>query len=213
MRTRIKGANDVTTLNSTGHRIRQMRMERGWTQEQLAERLSDPEGRPTTKATVSKIERSTMRLSEAWLERFAAAFETTVAGLRGEQPEQNVVRRVPVVGRIAAGNYAEAIADPQGYVQAVNASEHAFALEPQGDSMDRAIPAGEKVIIEPRDTDLRDGKIYAVMNGDGETTLKFFRADPARLEPSSTNPVHQPIKLGAAPFTVIGRATQIIMPL
>jgi repressor LexA len=79
--------------------------------------------------------------------------------------------------------------------------------------MNLALPGGAKVIIEPGDTALRDGKIYAVMNDFGETTLKFFRADPARLEPSSSNPEHQPIMLGTAPFRVIGRATQIIMAL
>jgi len=44
------------------------------------------------------------------------------------------------------------------------------------------------------------------MNGEGETTLKRFRADPLRLEPCSSDPQYQPIALGKEPFTVIGRA-------
>ena len=56
----------------------------------------------------------------------------------------------------------------------------------------------------PDDFELRDGKFYAVMK-DGETTFKRFRANPARLEPCSSNPAHGAIAIGREPFTVIGR--------
>lgn len=71
--------------------------------------------------------------------------------------------------------------------------------------MNQVVGADATIIVDPDDFELRDGKFYAVMNGDGETTFKRFRADPPRLEPCSTNPDHKPIILGREPFTVVGR--------
>ncbi|MCG7346600.1 LexA family protein [Sphingomonas sp. ACRSK] len=187
----------------TGLRIRALRTERGWTQDDLAQRID------TTKATVSKIEASTRRLSDKWLRSLANAFGMSIGELLGEA-QRREVGQVPLIGRIAAGNWREAILDPTDYLPAINPAKNSFALTPDGDSMNLAIPEGAHVIVDPDDGQLRDGKIYAVMNGDGETTVKRYRAEPARLEPQSTNPDHKPIMLGSEPFTVIGRVTEVL---
>tara|TARA_R110000782_G_scaffold167129_9_gene259340 strand:- start:76013 stop:76588 length:576 start_codon:yes stop_codon:yes gene_type:complete len=115
------------------------------------------------------------------------------------------IRRVPLIGKIAAGNWKEAIHDAQGWFWCNAGGENTFALIVEGDSMNLIIEDGGYVAIDPDDKSLVSGRIYAVMNGDGETTIKKFRADPARLEPASTNPDHHVINIGADPFKIIGR--------
>ena len=61
------------------------------------------------------------------------------------------------------------------------------------------------VVVDPDMRDLIDGKVYAVMNGSAETTVKRYRENPPRLVPCSSNPEHKDIAIGREPFTVIGR--------
>jgi repressor LexA len=190
-----------------GHIIRELRVNRGWKQEDLADRAG------TTKATISKLERSTMRLSMDWLAKLAKAFDMPIENILSSTRAGPAIRAVPIVGTIPAGNWREAVEDPIGWISAIDVGPNAFALAPQGDSMDKLIPPGAYVVVDPDDTTLRDGKVYAVMNDDSETTVKMFRAEPARLVPMSTNPAHQDFMLGGSPFTIIGRVRSIVQDL
>jgi repressor LexA len=83
---------------------------------------------------------------------------------------------------------------------------NACALDVEGDSMDLIVPDGGRIIFDPDDRALFPKRFYVVLNGAGETTFKRFFADPARLEPCSTNPAHKVIVLGdGEPFTIVGR--------
>lgn len=137
--------------------------------------------------------------------RLAEVLQTTPAAIDPKAKPTSPLRMVPLVGRIAAGNWREAIQDPSGWVPALAGGPNSFALLPDGDSMDLIVAEGTKIVVDPDEFDLLDGKIYAVMNGEGDTTFKRFRADPPRLEPCSRNPEHKPIVLGREPFTVVGR--------
>ncbi|MCG7348944.1 LexA family protein [Sphingomonas sp. ACRSK] len=190
------------------NRVRALRMARGWTLQELAERAG------TTAPQIMKLEKSHRRLDLDWIERLAKAFEISESELIvGNAGATASVRVVPLVGDIAAGNWREAIEHADGSVAAVGASDEAFGLRARGDSMNLLVPDGGYVVIEPGLSDLRDGKVYAIMNEEGETTVKRFRTDPARLEPCSSNPTHVEIPLGRTPFTVIGQVTGAFMPL
>lgn len=191
-----------------GNSIRSLRTARGWSLEKLAARLRElfPD-EDTHFTTVAKIERSQRGLSEKWIRKFAAAFDITPAALMSN--ESPVVRQVPLIGKIAAGNLREAVQDPTGWVSSTLAGPRAFALYPDGDSMDLVVPPGFWVVFDPDQADLLEGKVYAIMNGDGETTFKRYRADPPRMEPCSSNKAHKPIPLGREPFTVTGRAVEM----
>lgn len=185
------------------NRIRALRLERGWTLAELAERAQ------TSPSQIMKLEKATRRLDFDWVTKLAQAFEISERELIGERSSDSGVRMVPLVGEIAAGNWQEAIQNPVEMlaVPAAHAGgPNIFALRPRGTSMNLIVPEGGYVIIDPDFDGLREGLIYAVMNGEGETTLKRFRQDPARLEPCSSDPTHKPIELGQQPFTVIGRA-------
>lgn len=186
--------------NVTGNNIRALRLEKGLTQSQLADRMG------VHFTTIAKLERSMRRLSVEWIVKIADALGVDPKALVGwggaERPE---VRSIPLAGKIAAGNWREAIQDPTGWVCTTQGGPNTFALDPDGDSMNKVVPPGAHVVIDPDDFELRDGRYYAVMNDEGETTFKQYRAEPPRLEPCSTNPEHEAILLGRRPFTVIGR--------
>lgn len=188
-----------------GLRVRELRIEANLKQEELADRIG------TTKATISKIERSTKAPRLEWIEKLARALGVDAATLALGEPGGRVQPTfIPVIGMIAAGNWRDAIQNPIGEIPILNANPHMFALRVAGDSIDKVAADGSYVAIDPTDPTLSDGAIYAVQNADGETTLKRFRRDPDRLEPDSTNPAHKAIVLGQEAITIIGRATQVI---
>ena len=191
-----------------GLRVRELRLRAGLKQEELAELIG------TTKATISKIERSTGSPKIEWVEKLAPHLHVTVPQLTfgdaagGESPVM-----LPVIGMISAGNYREAIQQTDEQIPVPGATEHMFVLRVDGDSIDRVAPDGAYVSIDPTNPTLTDGGLFAVQNGSGESTIKRFRRSPDRLEPDSTNPSHQPILLGAEPITIIGRATSVTLML
>lgn len=191
------------------NRIRALRMERGWTLAELAKRAD------TTPPQVMRIERSDRQLTLAWVERFAKAFGISPAELAFDLPSPRVIE-VPLVGDIRAGNWQEAVERSDEKVpvpDSLAGSPRTFALRVQGNSMDLLIPDHGIVIVDPEDADLHDGKTYAVMNDEGETTVKRYRTSPSRLEPVSSDPAHKVIALGRAAFTVVGRVTGVVIPM
>lgn len=117
------------------------------------------------------------------------------------------IRHIPVIGFISAGVWQSAAEQPL-YMMPAPASDlpaRAFGVVVEGDSMDRIVVDGATLIIDPDDLDLVERGIYALRNGDGQTLVKQFMTDPARLEPLSNNPTHVPIYPGRDRFEVIGR--------
>lgn len=169
--------------------------------EQLAERV---EGKPHF-TTIAKLERSMRALSHDWMEKLAAALGVAPEDLIAGQGKEARPRLVPMLGRIPAGGWQEAIHDPEGFVPAPAGGPNVFGLRPHGNSMDLVIMPGAYVLVDPDQRELLDGRIFAVRNAEEETTLKRYRADPPRLEPQSSDPSHKPILFGDEPFTVIGR--------
>ncbi|MDB5733183.1 MAG: hypothetical protein JWQ03_3078 [Variovorax sp.] len=181
------------------NRIRAVRRSKNMTMEQLAERVG------VHFTTIGKFERSTRGVSGEMLAKIAAGLGVSPAELVDEMPGSLPIRMVPLLGKIAAGNWKEAVLDPQGFIPAPVGGANAFALIPDGNSMNMIVGENAMIIVDPDEVELREGKVYAVMNGDGETTFKRFRTDPVRLEPVSSDPAHTPILVGREPFTVIGR--------
>lgn len=122
------------------------------------------------------------------------------------------ITQLPVIGQVAAGRWREAVQQPVGWIPVLSASapQSAFALAVVGDSMDLEIGDGGTVIVDPDDKALYPGRLYVVLNADGEATFKQFEADPARLMPRSSNPAHQAIQIGdGSAFTLVGRVTAL----
>lgn len=183
------------------NRIRELRKEANLTQEELGGQMPSE----LTGTTVAKLESGRMRLSLEYAQEIADVLGVSFLEVLGV--DETGVRVVPLVGAISAGNWREAIevSDRTIAIPGHLRGKDLFGLEAEGDSMNMIVADGGHVVVDPNQTELIDGKLYAVMNGDGETTFKRFSSDPLQLEPCSTNEQNQPILIGTSPFTVLGR--------
>ncbi|MBI1190125.1 MAG: transcriptional repressor LexA [Tepidisphaera sp.] len=116
-------------------------------------------------------------------------------------PDEARPLRFPLVGKIAAGNPIEKVADTDEVdladvlVGSMRGANSTFALKVEGDSMrDEGILDGDFVLIERTQTAGNGDKVVALLP-DGSTTLKtFFREDDhIRLQPA--NPQFEPIRV------------------
>lgn len=91
-------------------------------------------------------------------------------------------------------------------------------LPVRGDSMDdgsgHALVSGDRVVIDRNDTDVRQGGIFAVFDGDGVIIkqVELLRSDGrTRIVCKSLNPRYSPIELDLQmPVRVIGRVAAVI---
>lgn len=108
-------------------------------------------------------------------------------------PDESRPMRFPLVGKIAAGNPIEKVADNDeidlGHMLGPRPGKNGatFALRVDGDSMkDEGILDGDFVLVERTDVAANGDRVVALLP-DGQTTLKtFFReADHIRLQPAN----------------------------
>jgi repressor LexA len=150
-----------------------------------------------------------MTLTQPWMERIAAALGVSPHDIIAERGSG--LRMVPLIGEIAAGDWALAVREPLGWVPVIDrvGGPRCFALKPKGDSMNLIADEDSYVVFDPDQLALEEGKVYAIASEGDLATFKRYRSDPPRLEPVSSNPEHKPIMVGAEPFVVIGRATYV----
>lgn len=101
---------------------------------------------------------------------------------------------VKLIGRIAAGQPLEAVEQEEelGF-EDWEGSDDKFALQVTGESMIEAhIADGDFVIIQ-RQEQARDGQIVAVLDEDGEATLKRFYREKNRIRLEPANKSMKPI--------------------
>ncbi len=117
--------------------------------------------------------------------------------LRLENAENENIDRIPVLGRVAAGQPILAVENFEGYVNYhINRRryniDNLFALIIKGESMIEAgIMNGDTVIVE-RTSYARNGDIVIALVGDEATCKEFYREDGHyRLQPR--NPTMEPI--------------------
>ena len=101
------------------------------------------------------------------------------------------VIKVPLLGKITAGNPIEAIQNPDEYFDLpaylIPKNEEVFTLKVSGDSMINAgIFDGDIVIVEKRNT-AHNGEIVVAMTEENEVTLKTFYKENGyiRLQPEN----------------------------
>ncbi len=128
-----------------------------------------------------------------------------------EGPDPSV-RRIARIGMVPAGGLREALADAPNSIEVpANLPKGVFALEVDGESMNKIAPMGCDVIVDPSDKKLFSGDLYVISNEAGEFTFKRFMQDPARLVPLSTDPAHKEIEIGAEPINIIGRVVSVLI--
>jgi len=103
--------------------------------------------------------------------------------------------RIPLVGRIAAGEPIEAIEDRQtlDLPGMFDRAGKTFVLRVSGDSMiDEQIRDGDYIICEQRNR-VRNGETVVALLADGEATLKRFYREKRRIRLQPANPDFKPI--------------------
>lgn len=202
-----------------GDILKQVRMERGLSQDELAAILG------TTKQVLSRYETKKRIPRLSIVSDYAQKLGIPLSALSGEAPilpagaqPVGTRRRVPILGSVACGEPIYKPGDGTDYVDAEDDLACDFALIAQGDSMtgDR-IYSGDVVFIRAQNQ-VRDGEIAAVAVDD-ELTLKRVRrlrgADGSvvftQLLPS--NPAFSPIDIGGDDETrnvrILGKAVAV----
>jgi len=114
-------------------------------------------------------------------------------------PKDEELVKVPLLGKITAGNPIEAIENPDELfslpASLIPRKETIFTLKVSGESMINAGIFDGDVVIVQRQKVARNGEIVVAMNDENEVTLKTFykEADHIRLQPE--NDTMEPIIL------------------
>jgi repressor LexA len=119
--------------------------------------------------------------------------------------------RLPLMGRIAAGQPVEAIETAESIsLSDIIGNREVFALEVRGDSMrDEHIVSGDYVLVE-RTRTAREGEIIVALIDGADATLKRFYREGSmvRLQPSNTE--MSPIYAPAANVSIQGKVLGVL---
>ena len=157
------------------------------------------------------------------LRELAQALNTTGEWLLWEEGPDHVapgsvsIVHVPLISSVTAGRLMDRqsqipVEDVPLLAFADLGSGDFFALQVEGDSMDRLVPDGSIIVVNRADRTLVPDKAYVFM-WRGETTFKRWDPHPPQLAPYSWNGSHKPFYLGKRDVEVIGRVRRAVVDL
>jgi repressor LexA len=120
---------------------------------------------------------------------------------------------LPLLGRIAAGQPVEAVADPEtiSLGDFARANGKVFVLRVKGDSMvDDHICDGDYILVEGADSAENGEIVVALVEGTDATLKRFFRQDKARVRLQPANAQMDPIVLPARDVKIQGRVIGVL---
>lgn len=202
------------------NKIREARKAKGWTQQELAERIG------TTQQTIQRYEAGTRNLKASLLAQLSEVLDVTVAYLLGMNDDETTTQpdsvNIPLYGSISAGKPLEIESAEALYpipAEVCRRWPSAFLLRVEGESMNRILPNGCYALIEPRTVVEYDNQPYAVRVGDLDATIKRVRrlSYGLQLIPDSTDPSFQPQAFdidgqGGPSLSIIGRVVWHCIP-
>ncbi len=143
------------------------------------------------------------------IKKTASKFRTIeVMGENEYAPKDEEIVKVPLLGKVTAGNPIEAIENPDELfslpANLIPPKESIFTLKVSGDSMINAGIHDNDIIIVQKQKEARNGDIVVAMNDENEVTLKTFykEKDHIRLQPENDH--LEPIILNNV--TILGKA-------
>lgn len=126
--------------------------------------------------------------------------------IEGANGNHNGVRKLAMVGQVAAGTPIEAIeghdsiAVPEEFVR----RSDTFCLRVKGESMvDEGIRDGDYIIVEGRDG-ANPGETVVALIGDEATVKKYYPGDNGMVRLQPANPTMQPIFVNADAMRIRG---------
>src|SRR5688500_6037426 len=133
-------------------------------------------------------------------------------------PVRPLMARIPIVGRIAAGEPIEALEQHDGYLElgAGTVPDGCYALQVKGKSMiEDLIDDGDLVVVRPQETANNGDIVVALLmsqgpSTEGVATLKrlYRERDQVRLQPA--NAAMQPIYVDPDQLRVQGKVVSVI---
>lgn len=198
-------------------RIKRIRTELGYTQQQLAKAAG------VSHVTISQWESADTTPKAKYLAGLAKALKVSldylIYGLeKNHEPGPAIKGKVPLISWIQAGNWLEIELNLQDhsshYVHTANVGPRAFALRVIGDSMTsysggKSIPEGSVVIVDP-DIEAVSGKVVvARLDESNEATLKQLVIDGGQkyLKPFNNAYPMMPINGNC---TIVGVVKQVV---
>lgn len=188
-----------------GRRIRQLRNDNGWNQEELGKKMN------LAKVTISQYENETRSPNPDIINQFADLFGVTVDYLLGRDDNKNYINdyiTINVYGRVPAGIPLEAIEDIQDTeelsLKDYSPNKDYLGLIVDGDSMYPKYLKGDTIIVEvtPQCENGEDCVVYVngydatlktvIKNGDGSITLRPINPS---YPPTTYGPDDESIKI------------------
>ena len=173
-----------------GKRIADMRRERGYSQEELAELAM------LHRVTIAKYETGQVEPGALAIGRIADALGVSTDELlcRSEKlpPFVSMIKNaVPIIGEIACGEPITAQQNIEGYAELPDGVHADFALRCNGDSMTPTFEQGDLVLIRQQ-PDVEPGQIAAVGIDDDATLKRVYKhGDGVML--IADNPAYPPL--------------------
>lgn len=189
--------------------IRDFRKAAKMSQDELAKKTGY-----TDRSSIAKIESGQVDLPQSKIALFASALGVTASELMGNTGIIVEPRKIPVLGRVAAGVPIEMIEDIVDEVEIPGKweGEH-FGLVIHGDSMEPKISDGDIVIVKKQDY-IDNGQIGIItVNGEDATCKHIFKyADTLVLR--SNNPKYEEMvytkeQVEALPVRILGRVVEL----
>lgn len=203
----------------SGYKIAEARIAKGWSQQDLAEKMD------TTQQTIQRYESGSRDIKSSVLIKLSAVLGVTISYLLGMEntsiPNNDMVE-VPLYGAIAAGTPIEMI--PVENSQPVPSEVRrrypsAFLLKVEGDSMNKILPNGCYALVDPCDAVEHNGAPYAVCVNGYDATIKRvnklnngFELAPDSNDPTYSKEVFNYNEPGTQTITVIGEVVYFVLP-
>ena len=202
------------------NRIKELRLAKNITQEELGKVLN------VQKAAISKYENGRVEPSIEVLKLASKFFDVSTDYLLGRSdspivscasPSKEKNIRIPILGRVAAGNPIGAIEEIIGWEEIpkkLAAGSTCFALRVCGRSMEPRILAGDTVIIRQQ-PDVDSGDIAVVLVGGEEATVKRVKKQKDGIILVATNTtVYEPHfysnqEIKDLPIQILGKVVEV----
>lgn len=194
--------------NDIGKRIAELRRERGYNQEQLAEMAM------LNRVTLARYETGVIEPGALAIGRIADALgvstDEILCRVAKLPPFIPIVRdAVPIVGEIACGQPITAQQNIDGFAELPDGVTADFALRCKGESMAPTFQTGDLVLIRQQ-PEVEPGQIAAV-GIDGEATLKRFYKHGDGVVLVADNPAFPPqVYPAGADMTIYGLAVGFV---
>lgn len=202
-----------------GSKIRDLRKQNHWKQDELAEKLNNEFGLKIDRAMVSKWETGYQTPVIYTISCLAKLFDVSLDYLNGNT-EGNISTskgvQIPVLGYVRAGIPIEAVEEILDYEEIsrdmARQGEY-FALSIKGDSMEPKISDGDVVIVRRQET-VENGEYAVVLvNGNDATVKKFYKLENG-IKLLSTNPSYDPFfftidEVNNLPVRVVGKVVEL----